>query len=201
MKTMNIRTTVDKTRDARPLLFLYGLIASLIFSLMLIQPAFSEAFTLGTVKQGVLRDYKNVSHMETAELQNLIVNNKDVLIFDVREESEFNVSHIPGAVRVSPSSWGWTFLRDHGANVKGKTVVFYCSVGVRSSTMAARVQEGLAQRGARKIQNLNGGIFAWHNEKRALVNDNGNTPFVHPFDKHWGSLLNRQNETRMSPVN
>ena len=89
MKTMNIRTTVDKTRDARPLLFLYGLIASLIFSLMLIQPAFSEAFTLGTVKQGVLRDYKNVSHMETAELQNLIVNKKDVLIFDVRSQVNF----------------------------------------------------------------------------------------------------------------
>lgn len=184
----------------KPIL-LFGLIISLILSLGTVQPAFSEVFNLKTVKQQVLSDYKNVSHLETTELATMLVNRKDVLIFDVREENEYNVSHIQDAIRISPSTWGWTFLRDYGSKVKDKTVVFYCSVGVRSSIMAARVQEGLAERGATKTLNLNGGIFAWHNEKRSVVDAKGETPYVHPFDKHWGSLLDRRTELRMSPVN
>lgn len=184
-------------------IYAFGLMSSLTmtFALFLIRPAYGEAFTLPTVQQQVIDDYKNVSHMQTNELKQLLAAKKDVLIFDVREKDEFNVSHIPGAIRISPSSWGWSFLREHGDKVKGKTVVFYCSVGVRSSIMAARVQEGLAERGALKVQNLNGGIFAWHNEKRTLINKAGDTTFVHPYDKHWGSLLNRQEQTRMSPIN
>lgn len=181
-------------------LFLAGILTSLLIFALLTTPAHAEAFTLGSVKQQVLRDYKNVAHLETSELQSMMDKKEDVLIFDVRETSEFDVSHIPGAIRVPPSSWGWQFLRKYGDGVKGKKVVFYCSVGVRSSIMAQRVREGLEERGAKKIYNLNGGVFAWHNERRSLINAGGTTPYVHPYDKHWGSLVDRQNETRMSPT-
>jgi len=194
------RTTAAKGNDRRVIAFLFGLIASLIVSLYAIMPLRAEVFNLPTVKSQVLRDYKDVSHMETGELAEMMAVKNDLLIFDVREENEFKVSHIPGAIRISPSSWGWTFLREYGDKVKGKTVVFYCSVGVRSSIMAARVQDGLTERGALKVKNLNGGIFAWHNENRSLINRNGNTSFVHPYDKHWGSLLSHQDQTRMSPI-
>jgi len=199
-KKMSSSRTIAKPADIRPLLFL-GFLASLIFGLVVTTPAFAKAFNLATVKQQVLADYKNVSHMETAELATMLAEKKDLLIFDVREPDEYNVSHIPGAIRISPSTWGWSFLRQWGPMVKGKTVVFYCSVGVRSSIMAARVQDGLRKQGAIKTLNLNGGIFAWHNERRPIVNAKGETPYVHPFDKHWGSLLKRQSELRMSPMN
>ena len=203
---MTTKTIQAETNDLKRYLYAFGLVATLLFSVFLATPSFSKEpnskeFNLGIVKQQVLNDYKNVAHMQTEELQKLLADKKDVLIFDVREESEFNVSHIPGAIRISPSSWGWTFLRDYGDRARGKTIVFYCSVGVRSSIMAARVQEGLTERGAEKIRNLNGGIFAWHNENRSVVNANGQTQFVHPYDKHWGSLLTRKSDARMSLAN
>ncbi len=160
------------------------------------QSVLAEAFNLQSVKDQVVRDYKGVKHMETAELAETLEGKGETLLFDVREESEFNVSRIPGAIRISPSSWGWTFLREHGDKVKGKKVVFYCSVGVRSSIMAARVQKGLLERGAAEVMNLNGGIFAWHNEKRGLVNAKGDTSYVHPYDSHWGKLIDRKDLAR-----
>jgi len=201
MQNTAAKAIAVKINDRRATVYILGLLATLMFAIFLMRPAFAEVFNLPTVKEEVLRDYKDVSHMETNELADMITAQKELLIFDVREEDEFKVSHIPGAIRISPSAWGWSFLRDHGDKVKGKNVVFYCSVGVRSSIMAERVQDGLAERGALKVQNLNGGIFAWHNEKRSLIDAKGNTSFVHPYDKHWGSLLNRKSETRMSPIN
>lgn len=163
------------------------------------QSAHAEVFTLQSIKDQVARDYKDVEHMETSELAALLEKGDNTLIFDVREESEYKVSHIPGAIRVSPSMWGWSFLRKYGDKVKGKNVVFYCSVGVRSSIMAERTQEGLRKRGALQVKNLIGGIFAWHNEKRMLANSKGQTLWVHPYDKYWGKLIDHKEHARMKP--
>ncbi len=75
--------------------------------------------------------------------------------------------------------------------VNGKTAVFYCSVGVRSSRLAERVAQGLKARGAVAVDDLAGGIFAWHGEARPLVDAKGPTDFVHPYDATWGRLLAR----------
>ena len=124
---MNNKIRTIKSFDLRQLLC-WGILISLIIGLNTIEPVFAKEFNLQTVKQQVLTDYKNVSHLETAELSTILADKKDVFLFDVREEDEFNVSHIPGAIRISPSTWGWTFLREWGAKVKGRSVVFYCSV-------------------------------------------------------------------------
>lgn len=159
----------------------------------------AEPFTLDTIRAQVRSDYKGIPHLSTSELKRALAAKDNLLVFDVREENEFAVSRIKGAQRVDPGIWGWQFMNRFGDDVRGKTVVFYCSVGVRSSKLAASVQAALKEQGARQVYNLDGGVFAWHNEARDLVNGKGATKFVHPFNKHWGQLVKRGELTRSAP--
>lgn len=70
----------------------------------------------------------------------------------------------------------------------GLTMVFYCSVGYRSSALAAQIHGSFP---TNEIFNLQGGIFNWHNERRDLVNEKGVSEDIHPYDKYWGRLLER----------
>ena len=158
-----------------------------------------DPFTLEAVRAQVVRDYGGVAQLSTQTFVAQLARRSDVLLLDVREEDEFAVSRLAGAVRVDPDIWRRTFMSKFGERVRGKTVIFYCSVGVRSSRLAERVQTALKEQGAKAVYNLDGGIFAWHNERRPLVNAEGETDFVHPFDSHWGQLVKRSEMTRTSP--
>lgn len=81
------------------------------------------------------------------------------------------------------------FLARHGEAARGKTVVFYCSVGARSSAVADRVTSGLTEKGATGIRSLDGGVFAWSQQGRALEDANGATDKVDGYDPSWGRLL------------
>ena len=155
---------------------------------------------LAKIEAKVDRDYKNVRQMTASKLAKLRAAGKQLLIFDVREKAEYNVSRIPGAIRVDPGIWSSTFLRANAGKVKGREVVFYCSVGVRSSRLAARVQKALINNGATGVYNLRGGVFRWHNQKRVLEDAKGKTPYVHPYDRYWGKLVNRSKYTRFKPM-
>lgn len=156
--------------------------------------------SLDAVEQDVAAQFADVPQLGTEEFAEMLRGPGDTLVFDVRESAEFQVSRIPGAVRADPGTWSSTFLRQHASAVRGKTIVFYCSVGVRSSKLAGRIQGDLRRAGAVQIYNLRGGIFRWHNEERILVDDSGaDTPFVHPYDSRWGRLVARGNLLRLRP--
>lgn len=154
---------------------------------------------LSKVEAMVRSGYADVAQLPADKLAELIARGEELLILDVREEEEFRVSHIAGAVRVDPGIWSWRLHAQLGEAAKGKRVVFYCSVGVRSSKLAGRVQDGLMAAGATGVYNLVGGIFRWHNEQRPLVDDKGGTALVHPYDSNWGGLLLRQELTATAP--
>ena len=43
-----------------------------------------------------------------------------------------------------------------------------------------------------KVYNLEGAIFKWANERKELMDPNGNsTQFVHGFDRLWGMLVHK----------
>ena len=179
-----------------------SILVALALAALLLAPQLSLArqhFTLDAVRAQVKQDYTGVSQLSTQALAAQVKQGADILLLDVREEAEFSVSRIAGAKRVDPGIWRWNFMNKFGDKVRGKTVVFYCAVGVRSSRLAATVQVALKQQGAKAIYNLDGGVFAWHNEKRALVNGQGATDFVHPFDKYWGQLVKRQALVKSAP--
>ena len=159
----------------------------------------AEDFTLSAVHQSVVNDYATVRHLTADALAARLKRSRDIILFDVRETDEFAVSHLSGATRVDPGVWRRTFLKRHGDRVKGKTVVFYCSVGVRSSKLAAKLQEALSARGATAVYNLQAGIFNWHNQQRPLTSGTAPTSFVHPFDDHWGQLVARRDLLRYKP--
>ncbi len=157
-------------------------------------------FSLARVHEQVVSRYRGVRHLAPGKLKTMLEQEPDkLLILDVREEAEYAVSHLPGAKRVDPGIWRASFMRRFAREARGRTVVFYCSVGVRSSRLAAYVGEALGKAGARGVYNLAGGIFAWHNRRYPLVNAKGPTAFVHPYDAKWGRLVERQALTRYAP--
>lgn len=138
--------------------------------------------------------YPDIDHVEPPA-----VAVSQIVLADVREADEYIVSRIPGAVRIDPESSIDAVLQAVG-DVSGKQVVFYCSVGLRSSTLARRVRARLRQAGAVKVANLSGGLFRWHNEDRALVNGLGETDLVHKFSDYWGQLIRRQSKAVLPPT-
>lgn len=167
--------------------------------LMFAGPALpAQAFSLSEVEQDVTEDYPGIAHV----MPDAVIGKpagKDVVLFDVREAGEFAVSRLPGAVRIQPGMSAAKFIAQYGAMTKGKQVVFYCSVGVRSSKFAEAVKKQLAAQGASGVANLTGGIFRWHNERRTLENGAGQTDIVHPYNRRWGQLVNRKSQLRYSP--
>lgn len=158
---------------------------------------FQKTDMLEAVHSNIKNQYPHVKHLSSADFQNL--SNDDYVIIDVREADEFAVSHIDGAIRIDPSASADDVV-DEIANIgRGKNIIFYCSVGVRSTILADKSRDKLQAMGAAGVYNLTGGIFKWHNEKRAMVDADGETPFVHPYDKVWGRLVERKDFIRDTP--
>ena len=118
---------------------------------------------------------------------------EDWLVLDVREPDEYAVSHLPGAIRVPPNADAKTFLQTVGDRLADKRVLFYCSVGQRSSKLASRMQDVVGEAGGTGIANLRGGIFCWFGEHGPLVNDDGPVDRIHPYSAVWGTLIPREN--------
>ena len=95
-----------------------------------------------------------VNHITQAELLALL-NNKDLVIIDVREKEEFNRGHLPCAIHLSKG----VLERDIEkiiANPETEIVV-YCSGGYRSILAAYNLQ----QMGYTHIKSLIAGSTAW----------------------------------------
>ncbi|MDA9008917.1 rhodanese-like domain-containing protein [Alphaproteobacteria bacterium] len=158
----------------------------------------ATADKLSAVEEDVSQNYPSVDHLETSEF--LRLNEEKVVLFDVREEDEFAVSHLPGAVQIDPDLTGEKFLAKYGDFLSNqKRAVFYCSVGVRSSEMAIRVRKAMGGNEVANLHNLQGGIFRWHNESLPLAKGNNPTDFVHPYNWRWGRLVNRSDLIRYDP--
>lgn len=148
----------------------------------------------------IMRQFAEVSHVSPLTLE--AMSSEDVVVFDVREKQEYDVSHIAGAIHIEPNISEFDFLKNYAAQTQDKTVILYCSVGQRSSILARKVQTELMAQGADSVYNLEGGIFKWHNEQRPLQNqmtpssETEETTFVHPYNRFWGRMVNDQSRVR-----
>ncbi len=104
------------------------------------------------------------------------------VLLDVRTAKEFAVSRLPGATHGGTDPVNRI---ETAGNNPGDLIVVYCSVGYRSAVVAGELEAA----GFSNIRNLEGSIFAWANEGRALENDSGPTDKVHPFNFWWGRYL------------
>lgn len=153
---------------------------------------------LAVLHDEIVADYPALDHVKAeAVLQRLQNAPGRTLIWDSRPVPEYAVSHIPTAVQIEPDARAEDLLTRF--DVSGKDIVIYCSVGRRSSIVGERTRAELLAAGARSVANLEGGIFAWHNSGRALVNASGPTQAVHPYDEFWGRLIKNRDAARYTP--
>ena len=138
--------------------------------------------------------YFSIPQIEATELNRQLQNSDslNILIFDVRTLEEFERSHLKFAVRLNPDMTGAEFKAAFGGHAARKQLIFYCSVGVRSSILAERVKKILPPAQNKEILNLRGGIFHWYNEGFPVQRHNGKTDDIHPYDIFWGKLLERR---------
>ena len=165
----------------------------------IIGKATADTGKLHQIATDLKSSFPKIGHLSAADFAKMVEGDESVILVDVRREAEFDVSRIEGAIRISPRASAKQVSAALGPLAAGKTVVFYCSVGVRSSRLANKSRHELEALGARGIYNLSGGIFAWHNKGHPLVDDDGPTDLVHPYDRSWGKLLNHQESVSLKP--
>lgn len=155
---------------------------ALVLCALLIRAGAQQGLALGELRSLISQRYPTVRWVDTETLARWLARppaERPVLL-DAREEAEFEVSHIEGAVRIDPDA-------PNLARVPRteREIVVYCSVGYRSAAVAQKLMEA----GRRRVYNLEGGIFGWAGEGRPLVSRGRSVRRVHPYDAVWGRLL------------
>lgn len=85
----------------------------------------------------------------------LLINRRDAVVIDVREQAEYAQGHLPDARNV-PLSQLKTRLEEL-ARFKARPVLVHCATGSRSHDAAELLKAG----GFAEVFNLQGGIGAW----------------------------------------
>jgi hydroxyacylglutathione hydrolase len=84
------------------------------------------------------------------------------LLVDVRERSEWDAGHVPGAVHIP-----YEELRDRTHELPlDRPIIMYCASGVRSSLAASILESS-----DRNVANMRGGFTAWRNAKLPVSHD------------------------------
>lgn len=97
----------------------------------------------------------NVKNLTAEEANNLIKENKEVLILDVRNKDEFDAGHIPGA-QLIPASVLPVRINEL-KKYENKPILVYCASGGRSPGAV----QTLAKNNFTNIYHLTRGISSW----------------------------------------
>ena len=104
------------------------------------------------------------------------------LLVDARPKSQYDMSHLDGALWIDPAAPDLAVLE----NVRrDNPLVVYDAAGIVGAAMA----QALTDAGFQRVSSLQGGIFAWANEGWKLVDANGPATKVDPVSWGWGRLL------------
>lgn len=96
--------------------------------------------------------YKQITHIEFDMLRE----QQEMLVADVRDEQSFNEAHIPGAIHLTMDTLqSFTETAD-----KSIPVLVYCYHGVTSQSVAQLLVEG----GFESVYSLVGGFECWQND-------------------------------------
>lgn len=118
------------------------------------------------------KDYPDVATMKAATLRETLASG-DIVLVDVRTREERDVSTLPGAIGVD----------DFEARLQefaGRTVVAYCTIGVRSSDYARKMRKlGV------EVVNLEGSVLAWTHVGGELFAGDRPTDLLHVYGRRW----------------
>jgi rhodanese-related sulfurtransferase len=130
-------------------------------------------------------EFPDVPQLSTAELAAWLADpvRPQPWLIDARSREEYKVSHLPGAIPAATVAE----VEEATGGDHARSLVLYCSVGYRSSALAARLQAA----GYTHVYNLEGSIFRWANEGRPVFRGGDQVRQVHPYDASWGRYLDR----------
>jgi rhodanese-related sulfurtransferase len=120
-------------------------------------------------------------------VQELAMPKTIAVILDTRELNEYETSHIKNAIYAGYDYFEIDSLQQKIPN-KGQNIVVYCSLGIRSETIAKKLKKA----GYTNVFNLYGGIFEWKNKGFKVYNsEEEETENVHAFSKEWSKWLTK----------
>lgn len=97
----------------------------------------------------------SVPGISATQLKELMDRNEMPVLIDVREPTEWDIAHIPGAMLVTKSPTAAQTLRQrYGADAN---LVIVCKSGRRSADVTIE----MLKLGMRNVRNLEGGVLAW----------------------------------------
>ncbi|MEM6515029.1 MAG: rhodanese-like domain-containing protein [Bacteroidota bacterium] len=136
--------------------------------------------------EDLLKQYnKNLVPYVTAE--ELAMPKNEAILLDAREPAEYQISHLKDAISVGYDEFDLNQVTEL-IDDKDQPIVVYCSLGIRSETVANKLKEA----GYNNVQNLYGGIFEWKNKDFEVYNSNEKlTDSVHAFSEAWGKWLTK----------
>ena len=107
------------------------------------------------------------------EVKDLLLLEKDILLVDVREKKEIDVSVIPGSMTQAQ-------FEKNKDQYRNKTIVPYCTIGLRSTLYTNKlINEGF------KAKNLKGGVLSFAHAGRKFIKDGKETTRVHVYSEAW----------------
>lgn len=130
-----------------------GLLFILVIVLMMVLAACGGGKTAVAKPADLVTDELNLA--DTVDVQTVaeIMNRGDVLLIDVREQGEYDETHIPGITLIPLNE-----VPQRMSEIpKDKTVILTCRSGNRSGQAA----DFLRENGYDNVHNMAGGIKAW----------------------------------------
>ncbi len=115
-----------------------------------------------TFKDFVAEAKRKIEEISVEDVVNLMADNPDVLLLDVREPGEVAQGHIPGALHVprgllEPKADLDFPNREPRLADRDQEIVAYCASGARSALAAATLKE----MGFTRVKSMAGGFAAW----------------------------------------
>ncbi len=161
--------------------------SSLIIAGLLPHTASSESVGWRLLKKSIRIQFPSVAQVSTQELADWLLSQErdKPLLLDTRETDEYAVSHLAGAIPSTSLEDAQQVLVNVG---KDYPIVVYCSVGYRSAKLAEKLQSA----GFVNVYNLEGSIFQWANSGGSVFRGQDEVFVVHPYNRVWGRLLNKQ---------
>ena len=114
-----------------------------------------------------------------------LIGAENTYFLDTREQKEFDVSHINGAICVGYDHFELSSVKHIP---KDAQIIVYCSIGARSQNIG----EKLVKAGYTNVRNLYGGFFQWTNSGLPKMGPNNQiTTHIHGYSKDWGKWIEK----------
>lgn len=137
---------------------------------------------IGEMTTAIEGQFSSVRTVTVEEVGRLLEKDSIVLV-DVREAREREVSVIPGSITAE-------VFEANPEAYTGVAVVAYCTIGHRSSVYAARLTEE-----GHPVLNLTGSILAWAHAGAPLIGPEGPTRALHVYGSDWDLAPERYETT------